>query len=112
MCNSDFTVLPAKRICNLARRSDLSEANPKPVERACPKLVEWVSNGTAGKGVSFDNFLITNIRGKTRQINHYYPYGLRISGMDGYTHDYKNMYTSKELQTGEFDPSISTGLEM
>ena len=74
-------------------------------------LHTYVSNGSA-KGISFDNFLVKYARGKTRQINHYYPYGLTIAGIDGDYDDYLNKYTSKELQTGEFDPAVSTGLEM
>src|SRR5690554_5516372 len=74
-------------------------------------LHTYVSNGSA-KGISFDNFLVEHVQGKTRQINHYYPYGLTIAGIDGDYDDYLNKYTSKELQTGEFDKNVSTGLEM
>ncbi len=122
------------------------EACPERGQGFCAEGIERVSNGSSEKGISYDNFLITAMKGKTRQtqwvlgearspyshasrpggaerggvINHYYPYGLRMAGMDGYTHNYtsaplsagKNMYTGKELQTGEFDPSLSTGLEM
>ena len=89
-------------------------------------------------GTTYDNFLIATDEGNTRQtqwlsgdarspyshasrlrgperrgvINHYYPYGLRISGLNGISEDYLNMYTSKELQTGEFDQDVSSGLEM
>ncbi|MCA1763273.1 MAG: hypothetical protein LC664_09820 [Flavobacteriales bacterium] len=51
-------------------------------------------------------------RGKLRQINDYYPYGLTIAGLNSNSDEYLNKYTSKELQTGEFDSSLSTGLEM
>jgi RHS repeat-associated protein len=71
----------------------------------------YVSNGSASK-VNFDNFLVTHMRGKVRQINDYYPYGLSIDGINGDYDEYLNKYTSKELQTGEFDPLVSTGLEM
>src|SRR5690554_5092312 len=74
-------------------------------------LHTYVSNGSA-KGISFDNFLVEHVQGKTRQINHYYPYGLTIAGIDGDYDDYLNKYTIKELQTGEFDKNVSTGLEM
>jgi len=74
-------------------------------------LHAYVTNGSA-KSMSFDNMLVSYLRGKTRQINHYYPYGLSISGLGGDYDEYLNKYTSKELQTGEFDPSLSTGLEM
>src|SRR5690606_14454635 len=73
-------------------------------------LHAYVSNGSASP-VTFDNFLVTYIRGKTRQINHYYPYGLSIDGLD-HSDEYLNKYTSKELQTGEFDSALSSGLEM
>ncbi len=76
---------------------------------ACPEPVEWVSNGSA-KGVSFDNILVTSIRGKLRQINDYYPFGLAIAGLNGIHDDYLNKYTSKELQTSEF--ANEEGLEM
>ncbi|NEN22632.1 hypothetical protein G3O08_03820 [Cryomorpha ignava] len=55
---------------------------------------------------------MTHLRGETRQINHYYPYGLSISGLGNSSDEYLNKYTSKELQTGEFEPAVSTGLEM
>ena len=73
-------------------------------------LHAYVSNGSASP-VTFDNFLVTYIRGKTRQINHYYLYGLSLDGLD-HSDEYLNKYTSKELQTGEFDPALSSGLEM
>ena len=84
---------------------------------ACPELVEWVSNGSADKEINFDNFLITTAKGKVWQINHYYPYGLRIAGLDGYSHDYtstslsagKNMYTGKELQMLEMSRAGTSG---
>src|SRR5690554_5811409 len=45
------------------------------------------------------------------QINHYYPYDLRMRM--GHGQRYTQMYTTKELQTGEYwDASVSTGLEM
>jgi hypothetical protein len=34
----------------------------------CAQRVEWVSNGSA-VGLSFDNFQVTTMRGKMRQIN-------------------------------------------
>ncbi len=74
-------------------------------------LHAYVSNGS-NKAVDFDNFKVTYLRGQTRQINHYYPYGLSISGLGGNYDEYLNKYTSKELQTGEFDPHLSSGLEM
>ncbi len=98
----------------------------------------YVSNGSADKEINFDNFLIRTAHGTTRQINHYYPYGLTIAGLNGYSDEYLNKYTSKELQmleiqragtsagssssrdrcnhiaggAREFNPESSTGLEM
>ena len=112
--DNNFNIVPASSgALRVENPNHLEQLLTQPVEVTKDGFLHvYVSNGSAGKGVSFDNFLITSMRGKTRQINHYYPYGLRISGMDGYTHDYKNMYTGKELQTGEFNSFVSTGLEM
>jgi RHS repeat-associated protein len=74
-------------------------------------LHAYVSNGSA-VGVNFDNFQVTTMRGKVRQINHYYPYGLTISGIGTNSDEYLNKYTTKELQTGEWNPAASNGLEM
>jgi RHS repeat-associated protein len=74
-------------------------------------LHAYVSNGSA-VGVNFDNFQVTTMRGKVRQINHYYPYGLTISGIGTNSDEYLNKYTTKELQTGEWNPAVSNGLEM
>ncbi len=84
------------------------------IEEEIPILTDgylhaYVSNGSA-KGVSFDNILVTSIRGKLRQINDYYPFGLAIAGLNGIHDDYLNKYTSKELQTSEF--ANEEGLEM
>ena len=71
----------------------------------------YLSNGSPDKAINFDNFYVTTMQGKTRQINHYYPFGLRM--YMGHGKDYKNMYTGKELQTGEYwDGTASTGLEL
>jgi RHS repeat-associated protein len=60
-------------------------------------------------------------RGKTRQINDYgsdcakapsIAYGLAIAGIHSDENEYLNKYTAKELQSGDFDPSLGTGLEM
>jgi RHS repeat-associated protein len=80
----------------------------------------YVSNGSS-KGVNFNDFLITTARGKTRQINDYgsdcakapsIAYGLAIAGIHSDRNEYLNKYTAKELQSGDFDPSLGTGLEM
>ncbi len=71
----------------------------------------YVANGTASKIINFDNLYVTTMQGQTRQINHYYPFGLRMRL--GHGQKYKNMYTGKELQTGEYwHAATSTGLEM
>ncbi len=74
-------------------------------------LHAYLTNGSA-KRLNFDNFLVTKLKGKLRQINDYYPYGLSINGINADRDEYLNKYTGKELQTGEFDPALSTGLEM
>ncbi len=74
-------------------------------------LHAYLTNGSA-KRLNFDNFLVGKLKGNLRQINDYYPYGLSINGINADRNDYLNKYTSKELQTGEFDPDLSTGLEM
>jgi len=72
-------------------------------------LHAYVSNGGTAP-VHFDNMMVSLIQGKVRQFNDYYPYGLSISGVNGVNGSYKNMYTSKELQNGEF--ASGRGLEM
>src|SRR5690606_2430889 len=62
--------------------------------------------------VNFDNFLITTAKPGTRQINDYYPYGLAIAGIHSDLNEYLYKYTSKELQTADFDATLGTGLEM
>ena len=69
----------------------------------------YVSKGGTAP-VHFDNILVKRIQGKIRQFNHYYPYSLSISGVNGVNGSYKNMYTSKEIQNGEF--ASGRGLEM
>jgi len=89
----------AKRVTNPNDLEELIEDEIPIVDNGY--LHAYVTNGSAAR-ISFDNFLVTYIRGKTRQINHYYPYGLSIDGLD-HSDEYLNKYTSKELQTGEFD---------
>ena len=80
----------------------------------------YLSNGSAAY-VNFDNFNVARVQGKVRQINDYgspcacapaIAYGMAIYGLNGDHDDYLNKYTGKEYQTGEFDPSLSQGLEM
>ncbi|NEN25810.1 hypothetical protein G3O08_20175 [Cryomorpha ignava] len=110
--DNDMNLLPAgsgaKRVTDPNELKDLLEENIPVVQDGY--LHAYVSNGSASN-VSFDNFLITYMRGQTRQINHYYPYGLSIDGLD-HSDEYLNKYTSKELQTGEFFSQTSSGLEM
>ncbi|MCA1763552.1 MAG: hypothetical protein ABR574_07890 [Cryomorphaceae bacterium] len=95
-------------------------ACPERAPMFCASAVEWVSNGSDA-AVNFDNFLVQYQRGQLRQINDYgspfafapaIAYGLTIAGLNSNSDEYLNKYTSKELQTGEFDSSLSTGLEM
>jgi RHS repeat-associated protein len=72
----------------------------------------YVSNGSSNKGVSFDNLHIQLIKGKTRQLSHYYPYGLEIGGIDAVSNDWAYKYTGKELQSGEYEGYGASGLEM
>jgi len=74
----------------------------------------YLSNGSSEKGVSFDNLYVTMLTGKVRQINHYYPYGLPIAGLEQIRTDYLSKYTGKEHQTGEFAQfgASSRGIEM
>lgn len=99
----------AKRVTDPNELKQLLEEDIPIIENGY--LHAYVSNSSV-KAVSYDNVYIRYMRGKTRQINHYYPYGLSIAGIDGDYDEYLNKYTSKELQTGEFEPSVSTGLEM
>ncbi len=71
----------------------------------------YVSNGSQA-AVSFDNFLVQSIRGNVRQINHYYPYGLSIAGLNQQADDYLHGYQSKQLMTDDFVSLTSSGLEM
>jgi len=74
----------------------------------------YVSNGSSNKGVSFNDFMMTAVTGKTRQINHYYPYGLPIPEINEIRTDYLNKYTGKEHQTREYEERglQAKGLEM
>ena len=99
----------AKRVTDPNALKELLEEDIPVIENGY--LHAYVSNGGI-EATSFDNFLVTYMRGNTRQINHYYPYGLSIAGLGGDYDEYLNKYTSKELQTGEFGAGGSTGLEM
>jgi len=77
-------------------------------------LYVWVSNETQGWDVFFDNFSVQYKQGPVLEENHYYPFGLSMSGISdkaikfNYAEN-KYRYTGKELQHQEF--SDGTGLE-
>ena len=68
----------------------------------------YVSNGSSNRGVSFDQFMVTIQKGKTRQFYDYYPYGLPIADIHENLNRYLNKYTAKEHQTGEY---MSRGID-
>ena len=67
---------------------------------------------SSGSEVNFDVYKITYIRPKVRAINHYYPYGLQMYGLDQLDKDYTYKYGGKELQNGDILDNSSTGLEL
>jgi RHS repeat-associated protein len=77
-------------------------------------LYVWVSNETQGWDVFFDNFSVYYKQGPVLEENHYYPFGLSMSGISdkaiktSYAEN-KYRYNGKELQHQEF--SDGTGLE-
>ena len=77
-------------------------------------LYVWVSNETQGWDVFFDNFSVYYKQGPVLEENHYYPFGLSMSGISdkalktNYAEN-KYRYNGKELQHQEF--SDGTGLE-
>ena len=84
---------------------------PERRRRPSASEVEWVMN-SSGSEVNFDEYKITYIRPKVRAINHYYPYGLQMYGLDQLDKDYTYKYTGKELQSGDILDNSSTGLEL
>jgi RHS repeat-associated protein len=77
-------------------------------------LYVWVSNETQGWDVFFDNFSVQYRQGPVLEENHYYPFGLSMSGISDKaikTNYAENKYRfgGKELQHQEF--SDGTGLE-
>ena len=64
-------------------------------------LHTYVTNSGTQK-VNFDKFTVLRLQGKTREIFHYYPYGLEIHGIDATQRKYKYRYSGKELQTAEW----------
>jgi RHS repeat-associated protein len=79
-------------------------------------LYVWVSNETQGWDVFFDNFSVQYKQGPVLEENHYYPFGLSMSGISdkavktSYAENNYRFNFGSELQHKEF--SDGSGLEL